>query len=348
MKCLRLVCVYGFALIYVAALALCCIMQYSPFERPAQPVHDFSLAVTKKRHSQDDDVAGLHAEAPAVPHKNEQVILIDDVGKYIKDPNVPYRRGIIPFTRQRGKGEPQDKGQGTVAVEARYSGGANGLRLEYILQANLDSSRLGEATLNEDDLRDVRIRYRDDWEEGSRLDSRAIESLIAELYLPCGRMRWDGLVFVPGGELLDFSTAMKKLILLGATAREPLERLLDDNRVQNEVVLILGAIGDESTVPLLIDRHPKDPDPSDWEQQKKTVCFSFALSYLTGHELDRSRYGTDLKGKNAELWRNWWSGAKSAFRVPTQKPNATWVPSYPHLTEEAAIRLRLRFARTIQ
>ena len=101
--------------------------------------------------------------------------------------------------------------------------------------------------------------------------------------------------------------------------------------------MILGAIGDETTVPLLINHYPRklaDDDP----YQTKMVCFSFALSYLTGQEIDRDRKGTTLSEANARRWRAWWTGVGPTFRVPVKKPNATWLPSCPMPRKEWAVQ----------
>jgi hypothetical protein len=166
-----------------------------------------------------------------------------------------------------------------------------------------------------------------------------IDRLISELRWPPNRLNWKGSRCIPGGELIDFSPPMKELIRVGAPARARLHRLLDDKQIQNEVVLILGAIGDETTLPLLIDRYPTALDKDDrW--QTKMVCFSFALSYLTGQQIDRSREGTTIDTDNARQWWDWWTKAASTFRVPVEKPNGSWVPQFPSGTAEGAQRLK--------
>ena len=64
------------------------------------------------------------------------------------------------------------------------------------------------------------------------------------------------------------------------------------------------------------------------------ICFSFALSYLTGEYIDRDRGGTTIGKDNARLWRNWWAKAGPAFRVPAKKRLSTSTPLYPSLTRE--------------
>jgi hypothetical protein len=202
---------------------------------------------------------------------------------------------------------------------------------------------LGKRTLAETDLRDITIRYWDDRLDAPRPSQDAVDQLVAKLRLPVNRLNWGGSGIIPGGELIDFTPAMRQLIILGPTARKTLHGLLDDPEIQNEVVLVLGAVGDETTVPLLIDRYPRNLAP-DEPHQTKMVCFSFALSYLTGQEMDRTRWGTTVSEENAGRWRAWWANARSTFRVLAKKPNASWVPIYPVLTEKWAVRVRKEFA----
>src|SRR5437773_2464720 len=71
-----------------------------------------------------------------------------------------------------------------------------------------------------------------------------IDALIDQLSEPANKVK---VIFhiIPGGEVLKYSPPMTKLISLGDVAREPLHRRLGDEQIQNEVVLILGAIGDD-------------------------------------------------------------------------------------------------------
>ena len=140
----------------------------------------------------------------------------------------------------------------------------------------------------------------------------------------------------PGGETLVFSDPMIELISIGDFARVHLHDLIEDDRIQNEVVVVLGAMGDESTVPLLIAAYPDPPSGRldskraslDDPEVLKIVCFTHALTYLTCEPIGRSRLGSDLNPMNKQLWEDWWRRHKATFKV-SAKPLATWVPGYP-------------------
>jgi hypothetical protein len=158
-----------------------------------------------------------------------------------------------------------------------------------------------------------------------------VDYQIAILRAPPNKVQYIATL-IPGGELLAFSPPMKELIRLGDRARPALNRCLGDEAIQNEVVLVLGAIGDRETVRLLIEAYPAEDvrdlarDDPRWV---RAMCFSFALPYLTGQQIGRDRGGADFDPQNRALWRQWWEEHGGAFSVPAAKPNASWVPNYP-------------------
>ena len=169
-----------------------------------------------------------------------------------------------------------------------------------------------------------------------KLDKHArAEELIERLRKPRNKVKVAWCI-VPGGEMLHFSAPMQELITLGDDAREALNGHLNDSAIQNEVVVALGAVGDETTVPQLIDLYP-ETDVKGWSdtstepspERLKIVCFTHALTYLTSESIGRSRWGTNCSPKNKKLWQQWWAKHYKTFFVSVEKPRATWVPGYP-------------------
>jgi hypothetical protein len=155
--------------------------------------------------------------------------------------------------------------------------------------------------------------------------------LAAQLRDPRNKTKLE-IYMIPDGEYLAFTEPMLGLMRLGDRALPTLHRLLKDEAIQNEVVLVLGAIGDRTTVPLLIEAYPEDDarglqleDP----RRMKVTCFTHALTYLTAQPIGRSRYGADCEPNNRKLWQRWWRENEGSFVVPVEKPLATWVPAYP-------------------
>jgi hypothetical protein len=109
-------------------------------------------------------------------------------------------------------------------------------------------------------------------------------------------------------------------------------------------VVVLGAVGEEAWVPLLVDHYPRGPiDRDDRGAALTRACFSYALCGLTGQPIDRSRWCTDWDEANAARWEAWWVDNGETFRIPLVKPYATWVPRYPLLADDHVARIRSMF-----
>ncbi len=292
--------------------------------------------------SRSDEVR--HDRMPTNPAGRGITVLIEDVGKYLKQPDVPKRRGSIRFIVD-GKIKVKD---GKRVIQASYLPSYNGFCLGYVLTSVLKADKRGTSELHANDFTEITIRYTDDWLDSQGLTERDVPGLIEQLKDPANKVRFLGAV-VPGGEMLEFSPPMKKLMLLGAKARRPLQDRLGDERIQNEVALILGAIGDEMTVPALIHVYPtNDLRKAEFGSPEylKGVCLTFSLTYLTGQPIGRSRWGADLHPENKKLWEDWWAKVGKTFKVPAQKPNATWAPSYPVLSQGWAAKCRKEFVKS--
>jgi hypothetical protein len=281
-------------------------------------------------------------ESPRTRSGAEQWALIDDVGKYLKDPKAPVRRGTIGFRINR-RSKPE---AGKVTIEATYGRGYGGIVMDYALRARVDVSKSTEEEFTLHDFSDVEISYTDTFLEMQRTSEKDIEDLIQSLHQPRNKVGL-GPCIIPGGEMLTFSETMKKLIMLGDKARYRLEQCLVDPRIEDEVALVLGAIGNERSVALLIDAYPPFGQTVKNEANEycgKAVNLTFALTYLTGHQIGRTRWGTDCSPENRKLWTEWWAKEKGTFQVPRAKPMESWVPSYPNLSPECAAEGRKWFS----
>jgi hypothetical protein len=270
---------------------------------------------------------------------------IPDVARHLHQTGVPVCRGNIQVLGRWPDQPPQAPGTDWLSIAAWYGTTWDGFHLGYELTADVPAGLYGQTRLAESDLRDPHLRYTDDRLAAEARRSVAVEELIEELRRPENRVPAEYGCITPGGECLTFSAPLKALMFRGAAARAPLLARLDDPEIRNEVVLVLGAVGDESTVPELITRYPRGPLIwADRASSLTRVCFSYALCWLTGQPIDRSRSGTDWDANNAEKWQTWWAANRATFRVPPVKPYATWVPRYPLLTDEHVDRIRSLFA----
>jgi HEAT repeat protein len=147
-----------------------------------------------------------------------------------------------------------------------------------------------------------------------------IESLIAQLRKPVNKVRLSG--WIDNDEILEYSPPMNRLVAFGDAARESLHQRLNDAEIQNEVVAILGWIGDERTVKLLVQHYPdlqmlpEDPGAFELSPQKmKAVCFTCALEALTHEDFRRSKWETKYSPGNRKKWQDWWARNEKIFWV---------------------------------
>jgi len=260
--------------------------------------------------------------APKYQEAEKVVVVIEDIAPYLKAAGMPELKGkaVFPCLLKQGR------------LEGVRSISMNCFDMKLSLKASLRRDCVAGEELCAKDLEDLSLIYTDDLVESRGISEKDIPHLIESLRQPDNRAKVE-IGVIPGGEILYFSPPVKKLMLLGEKARAPLERVIQDDQIQNEVVLILGVIGDERTVRLLIDLFPKSTFPGDvnWRdpQPFKVVCWTFAVTYLTGQEIGRSREGTDFDREYKPVWEEWWKAHGTTFKVSPSKPNATWVPTYP-------------------
>lgn len=173
------------------------------------------------------------------------------------------------------------------------------------------------------------------------------DDLISQLHEPANKT---SIIFrsVPGGETLEYTPPMRQLIALGDAARQPLVHRLKEQGIQNEVALVLAEIGNETTVPVLIeafqdiqfpdvDYNYQNPDPA----FLNVVCFTKALCNLTGESIGHSRWGTDFNKENKQKWRDWWANSQKTFwvRKETTQSNRT-LKSVPQILAQLNTALR--------
>jgi hypothetical protein len=140
----------------------------------------------------------------------------------------------------------------SIGISAAFRIRWDGFSLGYELTADASPDLYGQARLTENELRNLDVRYTDDRLEADARRSVPVEELIGLLRRPENQVPTDYSCIVPGGEMLWFSPPLKALMFRGAEARGPLLAHLADQEIKNEVVLALGAVGDESTIPVLI------------------------------------------------------------------------------------------------
>jgi hypothetical protein len=267
---------------------------------------------------------------------------IDDLAAHLRQADVPIRKGSMHLL---GEWPAQPPGAGPVRILAYCRVMWDGFSIGYELAADTLPEQYGHTRLTVSELQNVDIRYTDDRLEAEARRTVPVEDLIELLRRPENQVPAEYGCVVPGGESLWFSPPLKALMFRGGEARGPLLSHRNDAHIHNEVILALGAVGDEATIPALISHYPRGPLEGRRTPAGLTrVCFSYALCWLTGQPIDRNRAGTCWEETNAAKWEAWWATNKDTFRIPAVKPYSTWVPKYPVLADDHIARIRRMFA----
>jgi HEAT repeat protein len=285
--------------------------------------------------SKDADAETRRAAASALEHVDQAAavkagaivtVMVEDVTRYLKDPNVPRRSGPLRF----GCEGVEPAAHGRSRIKASFERDVDGFRLGYHLTGTIDLSTATKTEANARDFADVEVRYTDDWLECARLTEKDIPGLIEQLFESKNQAQpshFSG----DEDEGPEFSSAMVKLCSLGDKARPALQKLLVDPRIQKECALILGQVGDESSVAALIALYPPVDHikkrklwPMDEADAMRFDSFNWALQALTGQPIGRGRYGDPYNGRR---WQEWWALAKKTFKVDASRRKTRWIPT---------------------
>lgn len=272
-------------------------------------------------------------------HDEFASVTIKNVSQYLSSDNVPTRRTPVEFSFPK----PLENSGRPLFVTGYHIEVHSGFDMAYVFKGRLKTEGRSEKYVATDFDR-ISIQYLDLESEASRVTIEDSARLIAQLRKKKNRAQF-GPYIVPGGETINYSIQMKLLMMLGNSVCEQIVPLLDDPELEFEAVLILGAIGDISTVRLLINRYPDAPDPPTKSYNRLAVAYTNALCNLTGELIGRSRYGSDCEPKNKALWEKWWNTHPEAWKLSGGGANTTAAPSYPSLKQEDMDHARESFAK---
>lgn len=265
-------------------------------------------------------------------------VTIKDVSQYLDTDNAPIKGDSVEFSFPRPRGDSPRP----LFVIGHYGVTYNGFEMAYVFEGRLKTQGSKDKYFATD-FDQISIHYRDLATEMSRLTVKDADSLIAELRKKDNRAQI-GPTIIPGGEMILFSIPMKLLMMLGNSICDKIVPLLDDPELEFEAALILGAIGDVSTVRLLINHYPEAPNPPTKNYNRLAIAYTNALCHLTGELIGRSRYGSDCDPKNKALWEKWWNTCPDAWRLSGDGATTTAAPSYPCLKQEDIENARKNFA----
>ncbi len=158
-------------------------------------------------------------------------------------------------------------------------------------------------------------------------------TLISELYTHswagaennCSPMCWD----------FQFTQPMQKILEIGSAAQDVLIENLDDVNIKDQVIILLGGVGDERAVaPIIKTMIAKNSIKNTPNAERINLSANLALTNITVSEVIWHHGGgievRKCPDNSKECWQEWWKKNKSTFTVKgiTQSRNYSNYPGY--------------------
>jgi hypothetical protein len=161
---------------------------------------------------------------------------------------------------------------------------------------------------------------------------REIARLISELY----KEPWQGAVDLcnPKCWQFNFTQPMKRLLEIGPSARQPLLAKLFDPEITDQIIILLGGVGDEQSVgPIIEAMKLASKDPVSSRRQRIITAADLALTNITvadviwhhGGGIDVGQCSTD----HGTCWSSWWQRNQATFLVKANKQSRRYT-NYPN------------------
>ena len=116
----------------------------------------------------------------------------------------------------------------------------------------------------------------------------------------------------------DFTGPMKQIIQAGPAAESVLLRYLNHPQINDHIVILLGAIGDEKAIEPIIRIMPTKGESSERAKKLRLVA-NLALTNITVNDVNRHHGGGIMVNHCPEdpraCWDTWWSKNENSFSV---------------------------------
>jgi hypothetical protein len=154
--------------------------------------------------------------------------------------------------------------------------------------------------------------------ESSELSEQAIEEQVGQLKVVpwrgpenhCSPMCWD----------FAFTDPMVKILQAGRTAQDVLLRHVGDHTIQDQVLILLGGIGDENAIwPIIESLTDGDSESKDPTSERLNLIGNLALTNLTVGDVIWHHGGgispNQCPNSPKSCWSKWWLDRKDSFKV---------------------------------
>jgi hypothetical protein len=143
------------------------------------------------------------------------------------------------------------------------------------------------------------------------------------------------MIAVPMTWRYDFTPPMQKLLEIGSRAQRPLLTKLSDAAIVDQVIVLLGGVGDEESVgPIIKAMRKALSDPSVEHRRRIVTVGNLALTNITVADVIWHHGGGIVVDRcphhPARCWAAWWARNKATFRVRaiTQSRRYSNYPNY--------------------
>lgn len=148
-------------------------------------------------------------------------------------------------------------------------------------------------------------------------ESEEITKLIAELH----KYDWQEpeiMAVSPTIWNFGFTDPMEKILLFGTAAQEPLLEKISDSQIKDQVIILLGGVGDERAIEPIINSMIEVREMDKIPNSKKiNLCANLALTNITAADVIWPHSGGPVM-ENCPFtpkicWEKWWKENKDTF-----------------------------------
>lgn len=130
----------------------------------------------------------------------------------------------------------------------------------------------------------------------------------------------------------NWDETMLRILQAGPAAQNVLLDYLAEYDIQDQVILLLGGVGDENVIQPIIEAMPVPEDRSD-EARRTNLVANLALTNITQAEVIWHHGGgltiEHCPDNPKSCWSAWWAQNRATFKVATEKENRNY-SNYPN------------------
>ena len=150
-------------------------------------------------------------------------------------------------------------------------------------------------------------------------------------------LRWEGpyAATIPLSWDLQLTEPMRRILEIGPSAQEVLIENINDQLIKDQIIILLGGVGDERSIgPIIKNMISKKDLPSTPDSEQINLAANIALTNITVADVIWHYGGgvvnIDPPRDSKERWMKWWKKSAGSFSVKsiTRSRNYSNYPNY--------------------